>query len=147
MDDSRHRIMGMLAVKPSSRGGLLVECPSTKLPPAWRNNCLNGRIAGVFLLYVWVLKMRRMSSKCLLPLYNFINYPSEIPGACVHNGEDADVKLPPIQHPPLTLKPTSATRITGSSRLLLCANLSNLDDTGVTWGAVIGRPNCYVAGL
>jgi hypothetical protein len=43
-----------------------------------------------------------MSSKCLLPLYNFINYPSEIPGACMDNGEDADAKLPPMQHPPLT---------------------------------------------
>jgi len=45
--------------------------------------------------------MTQMSSKCLLPLYDFINYP-QIPGvcvcecACVDNGEDADAELPPI---------------------------------------------------
>lgn len=77
----RLRIIEMLVVKPTGRGCCLLSV-YLQLSPIWRNNCLNDRI-GVFFLFVRILKMTQMSSKCLLPLYNFINYPSEFPGACV----------------------------------------------------------------
>ena len=86
-----------------------------------------------------------MSSKCLLPLYNFINYPQRFQVCvcmcvcvCVWTmGRMQMLNYPlysiqPSHNIPVRdhAKPTFAPRVTEFVQLLLCAVFSNHDDTG-----------------